>query len=248
MSTLHLTHATALGHLVHPGHPERADRVRVIERVLEQERYAGLIREQAPAAPAAADAGDDTPAPPKAAPKPPATAVVCGGVFAKDSTHLKLAMRFDSRNVAFDDVDGPDGSKMKASVLFPNDPKRRLEVVWNNDVARTDMSVISINGKSQWTAPKGLKLGLTLVALQKLNGKPFKVSGFMPDGTASVLGWDGGALSALPGGCKVGIRLVTANAPADALSAVSGSDKELSSSDASVLALKPSVGEILIGY
>jgi len=54
MSTLHLTHATALGHLVHPGHPERADRVRVIERVLEQERYAGLIREQAPAAPAAA--------------------------------------------------------------------------------------------------------------------------------------------------------------------------------------------------
>ena len=51
MSTLHVTHAAALGHLVHPGHPERADRIRVIERVLEQERYSGLIREQAPAAP-----------------------------------------------------------------------------------------------------------------------------------------------------------------------------------------------------
>ena len=167
---------------------------------------------------------------------------------APEGVQVRIARGLERLPFYSDDVDGPDGSKMKASVLFPNDPKRRLEVVWNNDVARTDMSVISINGKSQWTAPKGLKLGLTLVALQKLNGKPFKVSGFMPDGTASVLGWDGGALSALPGGCKVGIRLVTANAPADALSAVSGSDKELSSSDASVLALKPSVGEILIGY
>ncbi len=35
--------------------------------------------------------------------------------------------------MVFDDVDGPEGSKIKATVLFPNDPKRRLEVVWNND-------------------------------------------------------------------------------------------------------------------
>lgn len=48
MSTLHLTHTAALAHLAPPGHPERADRIRVIERSLEQERYAGLVREQAP--------------------------------------------------------------------------------------------------------------------------------------------------------------------------------------------------------
>jgi hypothetical protein len=201
------------------------------------------------AAPANTSAGDDAPAPPKpAAPRPPANVVACNGVFSKDSTHLKLAMKFDSRNVAFDDVDGPDGSKIKASVLYPNDPKRRLEVVWNNDVARTDVSVISINGKSQWTAPKALKLGLPIAVLQKLNGKPFKLGGFGTDGSSSVTGWNGGALSSLPGGCKVGIRLITdSKASPDARSAVSG-NKELSSDDPGVLAVKPSVAEILIGY
>jgi hypothetical protein len=201
------------------------------------------------AAPANTSAGDDAPAPPKpAAPRPPANVVACNGVFSKDSTHLKLAMKFDSRNVAFDDVDGPDGSKIKASVLYPNDPKRRLEVVWNNDVARTDVSVISINGKSQWTAPKALKLGLPIAVLQKLNGKPFKLGGFGTDGSGSVTGWNGGALSSLPGGCKVGIRLITdSKASPDARSAVSG-NKELSSDDPGVLAVKPSVAEILIGY
>jgi hypothetical protein len=202
-------------------------------------------------APAGADAGPDgdAPAQPKPAPKPAATANVltCGGVFGKDSTHLKLAIKFDSRNVVFGDVDGPDGGKIKASILFPNDPKRRLEVVWNNDASRSDMSVIAINGKSQWIAPKGLKLGLTLPALEKANGRPFKVGGFGADGSASVLGWEGGALSALPGGCKVGIRLVADGKASAARGAVTG-DKEFLSNDATVLALKPAVGEILIGY
>jgi len=201
-------------------------------------------------APANADTPDgDAAAHAKPAPKPAASTVLtCGGVFAKDSTHLKIAIKYDSKNVVFGDVDGPDGSKIKASVLFPNEPKRRLEVVWSNDASRSDVSVIAINGKSQWVAPKGLKLGLSLSALQKANGKPFKLGGFGADGLASVAGWDGGALSSLPGGCKVGIRLAAdSKASADARSAVSG-DKEFSSDDASVLALKPAVAEILIGY
>lgn len=48
MTTLHFTHSDALAHLTPPGHPERADRIRVIEQSLEQECYSGLVREQAP--------------------------------------------------------------------------------------------------------------------------------------------------------------------------------------------------------
>lgn len=54
MTTLHLTHMAALAHLAPPWHPERPDRVRVVERCLEQERFAGLVREQAPVASEAA--------------------------------------------------------------------------------------------------------------------------------------------------------------------------------------------------
>jgi hypothetical protein len=195
-----------------------------------------------------ANTADDAAPPKPAAPRPAANVVVCGGVFAKDSTHLKLAVKYDSRNITFGDVDGPDGSKIKASILFPNDPRRRLEVVWNNEASRSDTSIIAINGKSQWTAPKGLKLGLSLAAIEKLNGKPFKVGGFGTDASASVLGWEGGALSSLPGGCKVGLRLtLDSKAPLAARDAVTG-DKQFLSNDASLRAVKPSVAEILIGY
>lgn len=192
----------------------------------------------------------EAPHPPahKPAPRAPAYAVTCSGVFAKDSTHLKLAIKYDSRNIVFGQVDGPDGSKIPGSILFPNDPRRRLEVLWNNDASRSETSVIAINGKSQWSAPKGLKLGLPIAALEKANGRPFKVSGFGADGAASVLGWEGGHLATLPGGCKVGMRLFAdPKAPEDARSTVGG-DKELLSSDSNVRAVKPTVGEILIGY
>jgi len=46
--TLLLSHPAGLGHDMGRGHPERPDRLRAIERVLENERFQPLIREQAP--------------------------------------------------------------------------------------------------------------------------------------------------------------------------------------------------------
>jgi hypothetical protein len=108
--------------------------------------------------------------------------------------------------------------------------------------------VIAINGRSQWVAPKGLKLGLSIAALEKTNGKPFKLTGFGADGTASVLSWEGGGLSSLSGGCKVGMRLAAdAKAPEEARKAAEGA-KEFLSNDAAMRATRPTVVEILIGY
>ena len=50
MTTLLVTHPACLNHLTPPGHPERPDRLRAIDRALEQERFQSLAREQAPAA------------------------------------------------------------------------------------------------------------------------------------------------------------------------------------------------------
>jgi len=173
--------------------------------------------------------------------------VACSGSFAKDSSHLKLAMTFDSRNIAFTDVDA-NGTKVPASVLFPKDPKRRLEVWWANPAARSDTYLIVINGKSDWVAPGGLRLGLNLAQLEKLNHKAFKIKGFDKDGSATVSDWDGGALASLPGGCKSGVSLrADPKAASDALAALDA-EKEYSSADAEIRAVKPAVSEILIGY
>ena len=177
----------------------------------------------------------------------PTTVVACSGAFAKDSSHLKLAMFFDSKNITFTDVEA-SGSKVPASVLFPNDPKRRLEVWWSNITARKDIYLIVIGGESTWAAPGGLRLGQTLEQMEKLNHKPFKLKGFDKDGIATGSDWDGGTLATVAGGCKPGISLrADAKASAEKIGELSA-DKEYSSCDPEIRATKPTVSEILIGY
>jgi len=174
--------------------------------------------------------------------------VACNGTFGKDSSHLKLAMTYDSKNITFTDVESTGGTKVPASVLYPKDPKRRLEVWWANPAARSDTYLIVINGKSDWIAPGGLRLGLNLAQLEKLNHKAFKIKGFDKDGTATVSDWDGGALASLQGGCKSGVSLrADPKVAADTVAALAA-DKEYSSADPEMRAVKPAVSEILIGY
>jgi len=173
--------------------------------------------------------------------------IACSGVFGRDSSHSKLAMAFQSHNVVFTQVDGGSGKAM-ASVLFTTDPKRRLEVWWSNPASRTNTHLIVINGKSDWTAPGELRLGQTLADLEKLNGKPFKLSGFDKANIATLTEWNGGRLSALAGGCKVGLSLHAApTTPASALAGLPP-DREFSSADSAMRAANATVSEILVAY
>lgn len=222
----------------------------------EDELAPGQIKQPMPAAVPAppADPGKHAaaakPAPtPGSAParRPPAgkyrTMVECSGPFAKDSGMLALAVAFDSRNMIFTH-ETVQGVEVGATVLFPKDPRRRLEVWWQNP-NRTGTYLIDIAGKSIWTAPKGLRLGLTLEQLEKLNNKPLKLTGFDKDGIANVADWDGGELARLPGGCKAGVSLHATIKKAD--TELPAKD-QYSSNDPAMRALKPTVSEILIGY
>jgi hypothetical protein len=175
------------------------------------------------------------------------TVIACGGgPFAQDSGMLSLAMTFGDSNVTFTHEKVQD-SDVGATIVFPKDPRRRLEVWWQNP-NRTGLFLIDIAGKSIWTGPEGLHLGLTLPELEKRNHKPFKLKGFDKDGVAAVSDWDGGALAALPGGCKASVSFrADAKTAKDAASAIAA-DREFSSADSAVRAAKLSVSEILIGY
>ena len=48
MSTLFLTHSACLKHETPEGHPERADRLRVVNQVLTEDRFSPLVRGEAP--------------------------------------------------------------------------------------------------------------------------------------------------------------------------------------------------------
>jgi hypothetical protein len=161
---------------------------------------------------------------------------------------LNLRCFLIQKNITFTDVEAGDGSKVPASVLFPDDPKRRLEVWWSNITAREDIYLIVIGGQSTWTAPGGLRLDQTLEQVEKLNHKPFKLKGFDKDRIATGSDWDGGALVTIAGGCRPSFSLrADAKASAEKIGAISA-DKEYSSSDPAIRAIKPTVSEILIGY
>ncbi|HML08059.1 MAG TPA: hypothetical protein VK430_08045 [Xanthobacteraceae bacterium] len=200
---------------------------------------------------AAAVVAQTAPAAKPAAAKPSAPptrlVVACSGPFGRDSSHLKLAMTYETKNLDFGEVEA-SGGRAVASILYPKDPKRRLEVWWSNPTNRKDTYLIVINGRSTWTGPGGLRLGLSLAEVEKLNGKPFKLSGFNKDGVAAVSSWDGGKLAALDGNCKAGVSArADAKAAADALAALPA-DHEYTSADPAMRAVNPAISEILIGY
>jgi hypothetical protein len=180
-------------------------------------------------------------------PAPPRAVINCSGPFAKDSSMLSLATAFGSKNVTYTEIQVA-GSKVGTTIIFPKDPKRRLEVWWSNLANRSGTYLILINGQSTWTAPGGMRLGLTLAQLEKLNGKPFKLKGFDKDNVATVSDWDGGKLATVPGGCKSGLSLhADPKAAADEVSALPA-DHEYNSDDTKMRAVKLTVSEILIGY
>jgi hypothetical protein len=157
-------------------------------------------------------------------------------------------MGFGFKNVTATDIEAENGTKVAASVLFPDDPQQRLEVWWANATSHSGIYLIVIGGKSDWTAPGGLRLGLTLAELEKLNHKSFKLKGFDKNGVATVKDWDGGELASLAGGCNAGLSLrADPKVSAKIIGALSP-NKEYASSNPQMRAAKPIVSEILIGY
>ena len=136
---------------------------------------------------------------------PQAPSLACEGPFAKDTTHDKLVATFGAKNVAFKDVDVTSNVLTKATVLFDADPTRRLVVFWKDEKSRTRPIVVTIDAPSTWTGPGGVRNGLTLRDLERLNGGNFSVTGFggIGGGEASKLG---GPFVNLPGNCTLKIR------------------------------------------
>ena len=172
----------------------------------------------------------------------------CEGAFAKDSSHARLVQAFGKSSVAFTDVDGVEGDKVKASVIYPDEPRRRVEVLWHDEKTRSRPATIRVGFKSKWRTVRGLHIGSELAEVEKINGKPFKMLGFDWDYGGRVSDWLGGALAMLPGGCDFRLAFNPwADAPDPERGKVSG-DKEFLSTDPNMRASKPTVSEIIILY
>jgi hypothetical protein len=175
-------------------------------------------------------------------------ALACEGAFAKDSTHAKLVETFGRSNVALLEIDGDQGVKVKASVIYPDDSRRRIDVVWHDEKLRRHPATVRVDFRSGWHAARGLHVGSELAEVEKINGKAFKMMGFDWELGGRVSNWQGGALAKMPGGCELRLGFNPwADAPDEARDKVSG-EKEFLSSDPNMRASKPTVSEIILSY
>jgi hypothetical protein len=172
--------------------------------------------------------------------------VDCASPFAKNSSHAKLATAFGSQNVTFQEIGTFEENRAPATIVFPNDPKRRLEFLWRDENTKSDLAAIWIGGGSLWTGPLGVRLGMPINEVETLNTKPFKLSGFDWDYGGMVTDWQGGAMARLPGGCQM--SLIFAPDPhVRELDSVVGETKFLSNNK-EMRAARPVVARIFVNY
>ena len=179
---------------------------------------------------------------------PPAPQLNCSGPFAKDTTHAKLVTEFGDKNVAFKDVETPGNILVKATVIFDNDPTKRAVFFWGDNKARNKLSSILIEAPSRWAGPGGIRNGLPLKELEKLNGGSFSMVAFGGVNGGNVSGLKGPFVN-IAGGCTLVPRFEPgiANPLPPRFAAVTG-DQTLVSTNFMLRRVRAQIGEWRVIY
>lgn len=149
--------------------------------------------------------------------------------------------------LAVEELPGAEGETYKGLVLLPRMKDRRIEVSFADDTMKrvSGLTLRDTAKNSRWNV-LGISIGSSLADVQKVNGKPFLVSGFEWDYGGFVVDWKGGALGKpLPGGCTVTLRF---GKDVGAPKALLGDGVKAASDSAAMVKFAPVVTEIGVNF
>jgi hypothetical protein len=171
----------------------------------------------------------------------------CGPPIPSNTSHEKLAMQFGAKNVTVEKMDRGDGNFVGRTVLFANDPTRRVEIEWLDEGGKTCPVNVNVSGeKNRWTGPFGVRTGMTIRQFERINGAPFKVHDFGSK-TAVFANFRDGKLHRPTPRCAVSATFELAESPpAEFLKRLAAD--EIDSKDPELLLLKPKVQSYSISY
>lgn len=169
----------------------------------------------------------------------------CEGSFARDTSDARMRAAFGAANVQ---VQFDDEYEEEVTVVFPNDPARRLKVRWKGQRGRREIARVIFAGSS-WSVG-GITFGMPMVEVERLNGRPFQLNDFQGDYSGAISDWLGGRFDTpLPGGCRVGAGLWIADGvTADGLDREVLPDGSRLSSRGALRRVKPIVNQISVGF
>lgn len=147
-----------------------------------------------PATPAAAPA---VPEAESAKVEIPAESWILPGSLGPLTTRLELDARFGKANVREETFPGAEGiGAYPALVVFPDDPRKRLELVLDADNPDAPIRELRVSHPdSPWHDASGLRPGMSLAELIALNGAPVSFYGLGWDYGGTVQDWHGGKLA-----------------------------------------------------
>lgn len=193
-------------------------------------------------------------APPAAAASP--DTITCGTPIAWDATEESLKAQFGAENVVHKDLGGPEGTELFGTQIYGSDPTKTFDVLWADEEKWANPAAITVNrvwsedGETAtnpvWASAEGVKAGMSIEEVEKINGKPFKLSGFGWDYGGNATSWESGKLEPATD-AKCGITM-TFGDTSDATPASVLGDTELVSDAKDVRAAKPVVGRYMIYY
>ncbi|HEY8559562.1 MAG TPA: hypothetical protein VIL74_04100 [Pyrinomonadaceae bacterium] len=176
------------------------------------------------------------------------------GAITARTGEADLRKIYGSKNVRSGEVGLGEGETVPGTILYPDDPRKRLEIAWKNEKTRKSPEFVQFSGdRSLWEIAPGIGLGTSLKSLEQINGKGFVLLGFEWDYSGTVVSWNGGALSRRFGKDS---RLVTLRLSPQAyadktlekdLNAVAG-DGEFSSGNKSMQRINPRVYFVAVKF
>ena len=178
-------------------------------------------------------------------------------IFSATASAAALSSRFGPANVRTGLVPwgGAEGDVNEGTKLFDSTPDAKLEIYWRDRANKRNPEWVSVRGShSRWRSPAGITLGTSLRAIERLNGKPFRLLGFGTDVSGTVISWSGGRLdSQNTPECKVRLRLGRdwddrADPARGALIRQLIGEDEFSSGHPAMQSLDPTVYELFLQY
>jgi len=186
-------------------------------------------------------------APAMAKDKAPTGALACSGAFGIDSSEALLIETYGADNVLTGEVDGPEGSTMIATRVFPDQPDKEMTFAWWDEENYTNLANVALPPTA--VSPGGVKVGMTVAEVEAINGGPFEISGFGWDygGFANL---EGGPLAKLPGDCVLSVRFALPDEYSDAIdvSSILGDGTTVPSDEGLLEVLDVRVSAVSFGY
>ncbi len=116
-----------------------------------------------------------------------------GPVLATDS-EIDVINRLGKENVTRTQVSIGEGESVAGTIIFPG-TSREVTLLWTEQNFEDLHEARSQRADAPWATDLGIKIGSSLKQVEKINGRPFRLSGFQWDYAGTTTGWNQGKIS-----------------------------------------------------